>query len=254
MCDDVQARLARCTLPDLPEPYRSALREATAYIVGRYDDVVGIIAAGSILRGQGCAASDLDLYVVRTRPQRQRVQRRFNGVPAEIFVNPPHQIERYFAEEARRSRPLTAHMLAEGAVVLALDPVVERLRAQARAELRRVPAPSATDLRWERYVAALELEDALDVIDEDPAGGGLILAGAIHKMLRYAFRQARHNIPRDKDLIAALETLDPELAGLARRLALAHDPGTQRALAGQIADRTLGVRGFFEWESEPEDV
>jgi len=35
---------------------------------------------------------------------------------------------------------------------------------------------------------------------------------------------------------------------------LARDPGAQRALAGQIADRTLGVRGFFEWESDPEDV
>lgn len=183
------------------------------YILERYDDAVGIIAAGSILRGQGHATSDLDLYVIRTRPQRQRVQRRFQGVAAEIFVNPPRQIARYFADEARDSRPITAHMLAHGAVVLALDPVVEQLRAQAEAELQRAPGPRDADLRWERYLAALELEDALDILDQNPPGGTLILCGAVHKMLRYAFRQARRPLPRDKDLLTALETLDPALAG-----------------------------------------
>lgn len=251
---DVQRTLARCTFPALAEPYHSALREAVRYILERYDDTIGIIAAGSILRGQGRAASDLDLYVIRARPQRQRVQRWFNSVPAEIFVNPPHQIERYFADEARASRPITAHMLARGEVVLALDPVVERLRAQAEAELERTPAPLDTDLRWERYIAALELEDALDIFDEDPSGAVMILGGAVHKMLRYAFRQAGRTIPRDKDLLAALGTLDPALAGWARRFYRERDPDAQRALAGQIADRTLGTRGFFEWESDPENV
>lgn len=250
----VEQKLARCVYPALAEPYGGALREAVRYILGRYDDVIGIIAAGSILRGQGRATSDLDLYVIRTRPQRQRVQRWFHGVPAEIFVNPPPQIERYFADEFRASRPITAHMLARGEVVLALDPVVAQLRAQAEDELRRVPAPSEADLRWERYIAALELEDALDILDEDPSGGAMILGGAVHKMLRYAFRQASRPLPRDKDLLSALDALDPALADLARRFYDACDASARRALAEQIADRTLGVRGFFEWESDPEDV
>jgi len=251
---ELTRKLTQCVFPPLDEPYNRALREAVRYILERYDDAVGIIAAGSILRGQGRATSDLDLYVIRTRPQRQRVQRWFNGVPAEIFVNPPHQVEQYFADEFRDSRPITAHMLANGALVLALDPVVARLRAQAETELARAPVPPEADLRWERYIAALELEDALDILDENPAGGAMILGGAAHKMLRYAFRQAGRPIPRDKDLLAALESLDPALADLARRFYLAHEPDAQRALAEQIADRTLGVRGFFEWESDPETV
>ncbi len=136
--NDVQGKLARCIFPALAEPYQSALREAVTYILERYDDAVGIIAAGSILRGQGHATSDLDLYVIRTRPQRQRVQRRFQGVAAEIFVNPPRQIARYFADEARDTRPITAHMLAQGAVFLALT-LREQKRAQAEAELQRAP-------------------------------------------------------------------------------------------------------------------
>lgn len=251
---EVERKLAQCIFPALAEPYRTALREAVRYILDRYDDAVGIIAAGSVLRGQGRATSDLDLYVIRTHPQRQRVQRWFGGVPAEIFVNPPHQVERYFAEERRASRLVTAHMLANGAVVLALDPVVERLRAQAKAELQRAPVPSEADLRWDRYLAALELEDALDILDEDPSGGVVILCGAVHKMLRYAFRQAGRPIPRDKDLLSALSALDPALAEQARRFYLERDPAALPALAEQIADRTLGVRGFFEWESDPEEV
>lgn len=251
---EIQSKLARCVYPALAEPYDSALREAVRYSLERYDDVIGIVAAGSILRGQGHAASDLDLYVIRTRPQRQRVQRWFHGVPAEIFVNPPQQVERYFASEFRASRPVTAHMLARGEVVLALDPVVERLRTQAEDELQRAPVPSDADLCGERYLAALELEDALDILDEDPAGGTMILGGAVHKMLRYAFRRAGRPLPRDKDLLPALETLDVALADRARRFYLAREAGERRALAEQIADRTLGVRGFFEWESDPEDV
>lgn len=251
---DVERKLAQCAFPALDEPYHSALREAVRYILERYQDVLGIIAAGSILRGQGRATSDLDIYVIRARSQRQRIQRRFLGVPAEIFINPPHQVERYFADERRASRPIAAHMLARGVLVLALDPVVERLRAQAESELRRTPAPSAADLRWERYLAALELEDALDILDEDPAGGAMILGSAVHKMLRYAFRQAGRTIPRDKDLLSALDALDPALAATARRFYSEREPAPMRALAQQIADRTLGVRGFFEWESDPEDV
>jgi len=251
---EAERRLAQGAYPALAEPYHTALREAVRFILDRYDDAVGIIAAGSILRGQGRATSDLDLYVIRTRPQRQRVQRWFNGVPAEIFVNPPHKVERYFAEERRASRLVTAHMLANGAVVLALDPVVDHLRTQAQAELQRSPVPSDADLRWERYLAALELEDGLDILDEDPAGGAMILGGAVHKMVRYAFRQAGRMIPRDKDLLSALETLDPALAKAARRFYRERDPATQRTIAEQIADRALGVRGFFEWESEPEEV
>ena len=48
---------------------------------------------------------------------RQRVQKFFSGVPAEIFVNPPSGIEKYFTEEHAVRRPLTAHMLATGFVV-----------------------------------------------------------------------------------------------------------------------------------------
>ncbi len=71
----------------------------------------GIIVAGTHISGNPDPTSDLDIYVIHAHPQRQRIQKRFKGVPAEIFVNPPAAIRRYFAEEVRR--PSTAHMLAQ---------------------------------------------------------------------------------------------------------------------------------------------
>ena len=53
-------------------------------------------------------------YVIHAQPQRQRLQRRFHGVPAEIFVNPPHTIRGYFENEHRDGRPCTVHMFVTG--------------------------------------------------------------------------------------------------------------------------------------------
>jgi predicted nucleotidyltransferase len=245
--------LARCDWPDLPERYDAALREAVGYIVGRWE-VTGIVASGTIVRGTPDASSDFDLYVVHRAPVRQRVQKRFRGVPAEIFRNPPETIRRYFADEHAEGRPSTAHMLATGHVVLSLDPVVETLRAEARDWLAR-PAPLADpDAPAGRYGPATLYEDAVDVAGRDPATADFLLAQAVPPMLHFAFRRAGHFIPRNKDLFAALNALDPELGALARRFYAAASTDDRLRIAGEIADRTIGARGFFEWESRQEPL
>ena len=242
-----------CHWPALDEPYHTALREAVTFILDRFDPL-GIIASGTILRGNPGPSSDLDLYVIHAPPQRQRVQRWFNSVPAEIFVNPPGQVERYFEEERREATPITAHMLVTGFVILDRDPVIEVLRERARAVLHLPPDPTPEHLLWMRYMLATQVEDALDIADDDPPGAILILSLAVHGMLRYAFWQASRSLPRDKDLLAALADLDPALAGLAR--AFYADTGSSARLdaALRIADRTIQTHGFFEWESGSETV
>src|SRR5687768_3080307 len=97
--------------PGLASPHAEALREAVEHAIARFSPV-GIVAAGSIVRGAAGPTSDLDVYVLHGEPWRQRVQRRFRGVPAELFVNPPAAVRRYFETEHAARRPLTAHMLA----------------------------------------------------------------------------------------------------------------------------------------------
>ncbi len=245
--------LDQCHWPDLPERYATALRQAVAFILG-HADVLGIIASGTILRGCPDPSSDLDFYVIARGRTRQRVQRIFAGVPAEVFINPPARIERYLVEEAAEGRPIAAHMLATGFVILATDPVVDELRARAAVILAATRPASPQQLTVARYMAATLFEDAVDVAGRDPATAGMILAQAVVAMLHYLFQKEHKHQPRGKDLLQATASLDPQVGDLARSFFLAGDPAVRLDLAGQIADRTIGVRGFFEWEAEPEVV
>jgi predicted nucleotidyltransferase len=245
--------LKRCAWPNLPERYDRALREAVTHILERYTPV-GIIAAGSILRGTPNRSSDLDIYVLHLAPYRQRLQKFFNDVPAEIFVNPPAAVEGYFTSEGAASRPITAHMLVHGFVILDQHPVVGQLRQRAQDMLATPPNLSAAQHTWKRYLASNLLEDAVDVAVQDPQTAQIFLAQAVFAMLQYHFEADGHFIPRTKELLTQLDAYDPPLAALARRFYSSGDYTTRLAAAEQIADRTVAVRGFFEWESEPEQV
>jgi len=155
---DSQTLLDQCEWPALQAPYDDALRQAVDFILERISDVIAIVACGSILRGSPSASSDLDIYVLREKLQRQRIQRWFSGVPAEIFINPPGQVQKYIDQERQDGRPITAHMLATGHVVLALDDKLSELKALAKDAPSAHPDPSAERLVTARYVAATRSE------------------------------------------------------------------------------------------------
>lgn len=201
--------------PRLPDKYDRALREAVTFILERFKPV-GIIAAGTIIRGTPDASSDLDLYVIQLEPIRQRLHRFFHGVPAEIFVNPPWVIQKYFVQDQEQARPISAHMIATGTIVLAVDPVVEQLRQTAVSLLHSYPNPSPQKLARARYAAATKLEDAMDIVERNPAAANMLASDAVWKMLRFAFLKAGRFIPRDKDALDALANLDADLASMVR--------------------------------------
>jgi hypothetical protein len=235
------------------EPYSTALAAALAFCAERTAPL-GIVAAGSVLRGEGDANSDLDLYVLHAATWRQRVQRRFNGVPCEIFINSAATVREYFVEDNRDGRPMTAHMLATGQIVAGADDATLRtLIDEARAWLIRPPALDAEALTARRYMIACSFEDAFDIAARDPAMAALLLGEAVPAALAYAFLARGLNIPRHKDLLTCLGGL-PD-GGVLHVAALAFattDAWPARLAAAQlIADHALGARGFFEWESSP---
>ena len=246
--------LNQCEWPELPDESDKALRDAVSYVLDHFS-VAGIVASGTIIRGNPDPASDLDIYVIHRGSFRQRVQRFFSGVPVEIFVNPPSAIEKYFAEEHASRRPLTAHMLATGFVILELEPIVGHLRAKAREYLSRPPGkPDSPTITMARYGIALLYEDAVDVAGRDPVTAHMLLCRATTEMLNFCFTQSGRFLPRHKDLLKELAGLDSETADLARRFYATSSIESKLALGGRIADRTIGARGFFEWETPPEDV
>jgi len=232
-----------------------ALAEALAFVRLRWRPL-GVIAAGSVLRGEGGPTSDIDLYVIHGEAWRQRSQRRFAGVPFEIFVNPSGQIRRYFAEEQAGARPVTAHMLVTGQVMQEDGAgVVAALRHEAATWLERMPAPSDERLRWERYLLVDLLDNARDVNERDPLSARLLLNQVAQGLLHYRFLAAGRWLPRVKAQRAELAALDPESAALLEQfLGTAGNDPAALALVETFAQRVLGVVAFFAWESEPDAV
>ncbi|HEY9228358.1 MAG TPA: hypothetical protein VIP11_17000, partial [Gemmatimonadaceae bacterium] len=215
---------------------------------------LAIVATGTIVRGRPHAASDLDVYVVHDAPFRRRVQRLFNGVPAEIFINPPQTIRAYFRDEQAAGEPLTAHMLATGFVVWSTGTIADQLRAEAREWLDRRSEPSEEETVRARYAAATRLEDAIDVAGTDESTSSMLLTMAVITMLELECRAKAGRIPRRKDLLGIVEAIDGPIGALGREFFSATTYAARRAAAEQIADRTVGARGFFEWDSGPEAV
>lgn len=246
--------LADCQFPPhLAEPYATALQTAIPYILDRFAPVLGIIVAGSVLRGQGDPSSDLDVFVIFDGDYRQRVQKYFHNVPFEIFANPPKRVPQYFEEERHDGGGSTLHMLATGFVMLNRAPIVDHLRQQAQQILAGAPEYRPQSLLFARYMACDRLENALDCRHRDPAQGHMLLGGAMLDTLVYFFQKQGKWIPRHKDMLVVLRNDYPDLARLFDDYALASGDACFE-IATQIADIILGTRGFFEWESDPDKV
>lgn len=239
--------------PVVAEPYATALREAVTYAAERFAPVLGIIAAGSVLRDQGDTRSDIDMFVIFEGDYRQRVQKWFNGVRFEIFANPPRRMPRYFEEEQREGSPSTAHMMATGHVVYSAAPLIEQLREQARQALAEAPDYSPESLTFRRYFIVDRLENAFDLRERDPQMGGLLLGSAMLDLLRYYFVRAGRYEPRHKEILAMLRQDQPALAQQFEAFEQA-SLDVRYEIAGELADQILGARGFFEWESAPQPV
>jgi len=236
--------------PELPPRYDTALREAVTFIAERFPQTVAIVAAGTILRGEPSASSDLDLYVVHEAAYQQRLQRFFGGVPAEIFVNPEPQVYTYLEREQQEGRPITAHMLSTGFAVLDTSGVLPGLTERAR-ELLGAGPPVPEDTTGPRYLLGSLYEDATDVVDHDPDTARLFATRVVWESLAPAFSFRGRFIPRPKELLSSLRELDPGLHALV--IGFLNEPDARRAveIAGEVTERVAGVRGFFEWESTP---
>ncbi len=212
-------------------------------------DAQAVLAAGSVVRGEGDLRSDLDVFVIQERPYKQRIQRWFGDVPVEIFINPTRAVRAYFASEHERGRPSTAHMMATGFAVFGAD-VLDPLRVEAAAWLRKRSAFAPDEDTFARYSAATLLEDGEDVMERDPAMASALFGEAVMAMIRYSLRVKRGTVPGNKSLLVEIEREDAKAGALARRFFTAATIEERAASARELADCTVGARGFFAWESE----
>lgn len=239
--------------PELSKQYSDALKEGVEWIMDKFDPV-GVIAAGTIIRGNPDKSSDFDIFVIHNAGFRQRIQKIFKTIPFEIFVNPPCSIIKNLQDEYKSQRQCTAHMLSTGHVLINKEPIVNELIVSASKYLETKPVFDINQATMLRYKAAVLLEDALDIKDKDIAMTNLFISDAVQALLGWFYYQERVFIPRQKELIVLTEKINPEIGDCARKIMESEHVDDKITNLIKLADLTIKTYGFFEWESKPEEV
>lgn len=240
-------------LPELSEPYATALAHCVESIFERYE-VVAIVACGTIVRGAPDRRSDLDIHVLHRGTFRQRIQKLINGVPCEVFVNPPSRVQGYFDAERQSRRPVFAHMYATGFIVFDPEGVAADVVRRARETLAVGPGEKDELMKAiAYYTSATMFEDAEDLLKGDLDTALLLMGQAVYGLVQCRLSAGPGWTPRQKDFLRALEVVDPEAARLVKG-ALHGEPMTRFDHARELCVHLTGADGFFEWESLPEEV
>lgn len=143
----------------------------------RYADAAALLVAGSVVRGEGTPASDLDIVVVYERlPQARRESFVFEGWPVEAFIHDPETMYHFFTEvDGPRGIPMLPRMVAEGIEAPGPTVLTRRLKAVADEVIAAgPPALSEQAVKWTRYLIA----DAMDDIRHAPTQEQKVAAGA----------------------------------------------------------------------------
>jgi hypothetical protein len=226
-------------LPDILRVAREVHKE-------RYSNAAILFAAGSFVRGEATAYSDLDLVVVfHSVPNAYRGSFRFEGVPVEAFVHDPATLNYFFYEIDRPSGiPALPQMVKEGIEIPGPNELSVSLKQLAAAVLDIGPPPlSADTLRRRRY----ELSDLLDDL-RDPrshaemAASGSLLYGSLadfYLRSRGCWSAKGKSIPR------VLERIDSRLCARFcesfERLFVQADPSAAIALTEELLQPTGGL-------------
>jgi len=220
-------------------------------------DLVGVLAGGSRLRGEGDATSDIDMCVVVGRPRRRRRNVVIGGVEVELFYNPAFQVRRYFAACRASGRGNDQHLWAKSTIVFDRDGVMAELQAEAAAEWAAGPPPLDEHARWlARYGMADLLRDVEDVVERDGGRAALLLGGFVLEALRVHHRVQRRWIPKPKRMLLELASWDPVAATLARRVcdgAMSDRHQAARELAAHVL-APLGGPMPLAWEIAWEEL
>ena len=107
---------------------------------------------------------------------------------------------------------------------------------------------SEESLTLRRYGAVDQLDNALDVVERDPMMARILATEAVSQAIAVWFIERGAWMPRAKDRLHALRSVDAEAA---RAVELFIESGDVTAAESAIGV-LLGVSGFFEWESIPE--
>lgn len=240
-----------CVFPKLDSPYKEALEDAVKFILKKFS-VQGIIVTGSIISGTHSKSSDLDIFAINNRYERQRIQKYFNKIPCEIFISTSTIIKEEISEGTTSGNCTTAHMFSSGFTIYDQNHLVYKLKNKSKDLIARGPSNSKIIMQSLKYRVADSYENAMDIKDSDPYMSIIILSNTIVEAVNYKLRELGKWEPKHKDLLKELEKNDMNLFNLIKKFHEIDNFDDKFKISQEIIDNTIKVNGFFEWESEIE--
>lgn len=234
------------------------IQHALGLLQGEFGaDLLGVLAAGSRLRGEGDAYSDIDLVVLIGQLRRRRWNIVLDGVEVEMFLNPLARMRQYLQEDHASGRGLMQHMLSTGHIIYDTQELLADLQQTAAAEWAAGPPPLSPAQQWQtRYAHADSLRDIADVLVFDPDRADYLLGALLPRIVDDHYRIQRRWCWKPKRVLLDLATWDEPAAALARhacRSSLAERFETMQALVSHVL-APLGGPMPLTWQSEWEDV
>lgn len=163
------------------------IEAAHQFVDREFPDALGVILAGSFLRGEDTPTSDLDLVLFVDRDEAPfRASYRAFGWPIETFVQTRKSYRRFFGEDLKERRPALPTMCAEGIILRDSDGIATRVKEEARAELDRGPRKlTVAESEDRRYAVTDLLEDFIGCTSrqEGPFIAVLLAQGATELVL-----------------------------------------------------------------------
>ncbi|AFS70565.1 nucleotidyltransferase domain-containing protein [Exiguobacterium antarcticum] len=185
-----------------------AKQSARLIIETRYPDCDAALLAGSFVRGQATATSDLDLIVFNESvADSYRESFTSDGYPVEAFIHSSTTIRDFFRQDRERGRPSIQRMVTEG-LVLRNHALLAPLKAQAQTELLAgPPVLSLAEADRARYFLTDLLDDFIGVTDRTEGLG--IAARLLEQATDFRLRTSGHWTGQGKWLIRSLAIVDP---------------------------------------------
>lgn len=195
---------------DLQRP--DPLKVALALFQERYVGADVLLLAGSVMRGEGSATSDLDIVVLyRQLAQARRESFTFQGWPVEVFVHDPSTLRYFMQDDVRSGVPSMPAMISEGQEVPKATDLSRELKAVAD---RMLAAGPPTWSEPDRDRARYGITDLCNDLEGMESMGERLACGArLHIQLgEFCCRARGCWAGSGKSLHRRLQHLDPELA------------------------------------------
>ena len=189
-----------------------ALEAAQRFVEQAFPECDAAFLAGSIVRGEATATSDLDMVIV-TKEVRAAYRESLyaDGWPTEVFVHTHTSYREFFASDIQRRRPSLPRMCAEGIILRDHEGVAQRLKKEARELLEQGPQPlSKEEITQLRYALTDNLDDFIGSVRQ---GESFFIANEVAE-LSSELMLSYHGqwIGKGKWVLRALHAFDPRLA------------------------------------------